>query len=83
MTDFDIQSLISEVSAESPCGEDLSYDQSYLALEDMVRTRPAGGGVLGEEQAQEEPNWRQVAEKSFELLQRSKDLRIGIYFKST
>jgi type VI secretion system protein ImpA len=80
MTDFDIQSLISEVSAESPCGEDLSYDQSYLALEDMVRTRPAGGGVLGEEQAQEEPNWRQVAEKSFELLQRSKDLRIGIYF---
>ena len=79
MTEFDIQSLLSEVSAEAPCGEDISYDQSYLALEDLVRTRPAGGGVLGEEEATEEPNWRQVAEKSFEILQRSKDLRVAMY----
>jgi type VI secretion system protein ImpA len=79
MAESDIESLLSEVSAEAPCGEDLSYDQSYLALEDMVRPKSTGG-VLGEEEAGEEPSWREVRQKSLELLQRSKDLRIATYF---
>lgn len=79
MSDFDIESLLSEVSAEAPCGEDLSYDQSFLALEDMVRTKSPGGVVEGVEEAAEEPNWREVRQKSLELLQRSKDLRIAMY----
>jgi type VI secretion system protein ImpA len=78
MAKIDIQNLLSEVSAESPCGEDLSYDQSYLALERMVQTRPPGG-VLGKEEVAEEPNWREVGEKSCELLKRSKDLRVAMY----
>lgn len=78
MPNIDIQNLLSEVSAESPCGEDLSYDQSYLALERMVQARPTGG-VLGKEETAEEPNWREVCEKSCELLKRSKDLRIAMY----
>ena len=78
MAKIDIQNLLSEVSAESPCGEDLSYDQSYLALERMLQTKSTGG-VLGKEEAVEEPNWRQVSEKSCELLKRSKDLRFAIY----
>ncbi|MBN2592651.1 MAG: type VI secretion system protein TssA [Sedimentisphaerales bacterium] len=78
MAKIDIQNLLTEVSAESPCGEDLSYDQSYLALERMVQKKPTGS-VLGKEEVAEEPNWREVSEKSFELLKRSKDLRIAIY----
>ncbi len=79
MNESDIQSLLSEVSAESPCGEDLSYDASFLALEDMLRTKAAGGVVAGVEEAAEEPNWREVREKSSELLKRSKDLRVAMY----
>jgi len=79
MNESDIQSLLSEVSAEAPCGEDLSYDASFLALEDMLRTKAAGGIVAGVEEAAEEPNWREVREKSSELLKRSKDLRIAMY----
>ena len=79
MSKFDIESLFSEVSAESPCGEDISYDQDYLALERLLQSK--GGGVIAaEEEAAEEPNWSEVADKSFELLQRSKDLRVVMYF---
>jgi type VI secretion system protein ImpA len=78
MAKIDIQNLLSEVSAQSPCGEDLSYDQSYLALETTIQTRPAGG-ILGKEDIAEEPNWRQISEKSCELLKRSKNLRIAMY----
>ncbi len=80
MAEFDIQSLLSEVSAEAPCGEDISYDQSYLALENLVRPKASGGGVLGGEETAEEPSWREVREKSSELLKRSKNLRVVMYF---
>ena len=76
---LDIESLLSEVSPEVPGGEDLSYDQSFLALEDMVRTKGAGGVVAGVEDAAAEPNWREVRETSLGLLQRSKDLRVAMY----
>jgi len=79
MNESDIQSLLSEVSAEAPCGEDLSYDASFLALEDMLRTKAAGGIVAGVEEEAEEPNWREVREKSSELLKRSKDLWAAMY----
>ncbi|HUT30749.1 MAG TPA: type VI secretion system protein TssA [Sedimentisphaerales bacterium] len=76
---LDVESLLSEVSPEAPCGEDLSYDQSFLALEDMVRTKGTGGVVAGTEDAAAEPNWREVRETSLGLLQRSKDLRLAMY----
>ena len=76
---IDIESLLSEVSPESPCGEDLSYDASFLALEDMLRPKAGGGIVAGVEEQAEEPNWREVREKSLELLRRSKDLRVAMY----
>jgi type VI secretion system protein ImpA len=76
---IDIESLLFEVSPEAPCGEDLSYDAAFLALEDMVRAKSAGGVVGGAEKAIEEPNWREVREKSIGLLRRSKDLRVALY----
>ena len=76
---IDIENLLSEVSPEAPCGEDLSYDASFLALEDMLRSKAGGGVVEGVEEQAEEPNWREVCEKSIELLRRSKDLRVAMY----
>ena len=76
---IDVESLLSEVSPEKPCGEDLSYDAAFLELEDMVRTKSAGGVVEGAEEVVEEPNWRGVRERSLELLRRSKDLRVALY----
>lgn len=74
-----VEDLLSEISPDAPCGEDLSYDNSFLAVENMLRPQPAGGVVAGVEQEAEEPNWREVRDKSIELLKRSKDLRIAMY----
>ena len=79
MVEFNIQNLLSEISAETPCGEDISYDQAYLALEHLLQPRQTGGGLLGQEETAEEPNWREIYEKSCELMGRSKDLRVGTY----
>ncbi len=76
---IDVESLLSEVSPEDPCGEDLSYDPSFLALEDALRAKPAGGVVAGVEETMDEPNWRDVRDRSLSLLQRSKDLRVAMY----
>jgi type VI secretion system protein ImpA len=76
---IEIESLLSEVNPEAPCGEDLSYDNSFLALEGMLRPQSAGGVVAGVQEEAAEPNWREVREKSIELLQRSRDLRITVY----
>lgn len=78
MSSIDIEGLLSEISAEAPCGEDLSYDQSFMAIEDMLRPK-ATGGMVEVEEAAEEPNWREVRGKSLELLGRSKDLRVAVY----
>jgi type VI secretion system protein ImpA len=77
---IDLEMLLSEVSPEAPCGDDLSYDAAYLSLEESVRTKDAGGGILGtEEEQSEEPNWREVRENCLDLLQRSKNIRIAMY----
>lgn len=76
---IDVESLLSEVNPEAPCGEDLSYDNEFLALEGMLRTQSTGGIVAGMEQEVEEPNWREIRAKSLELLERSRDMRIATY----
>ena len=76
---IDIESLLTEVSAEAPCGEDVETDPSFLALEDMLRAKAGGGVVAGVEEVTEEPNWREVRDASSELLKRSKDLQIAMY----
>ncbi len=75
---IDVQKLLTPISPESPCGEDLSYDKDYTALEQAAKGKEAtqvGDSVI----AAEEPNWRQVRESGLELFKRSKDLQIAIH----
>jgi type VI secretion system protein ImpA len=76
---IDFEGLLSEISPEAPCGEDLSYDASFLALEDLLRAKATGSVVAGVEEETEEPNWSEVRDKSLELWRRSKDLRLAVY----
>ena len=78
MSVIDINALLSEVSAESPCGEDLEYDPAYGELERNAQGTPEqtiGDSVVGGEP----PDWRTVRDQATELLRRSKDLRIVVY----
>lgn len=74
----DVQLLLTAVSDESPCGDDLEYDSAFLELERTAQGQPErqmGDSVM----AAEPPDWRAVREQAISLLQRSKDLRISNY----
>jgi type VI secretion system protein ImpA len=75
---IDIESLLAEIDPESPCGEDLAYDPEYLELERAAQGTPEQqvGDTIVEA---EEPNWREIRDKSIELLGRTKDLRLVMH----
>lgn len=75
---LDVQKLLTPISPDQPCGDDLSYDKEYLALELAAKGKEAtqvGDSVI----AAEEPNWRQIRESGVEVFSRSKDLQVAIH----
>jgi len=75
---IDVEGLLAEVDAESPCGEDLMYDPAYLEMERLAQGTPEQqvGNTIVEA---EEPDWREVRKQAIELLGRTKDLRVVVY----
>jgi len=72
---LDIEGLLAEVSADEPCGPDLSYDSAYFELRQEATGTPDQqiGDVVHEGQ---EPNWREVKSKAMDLFARTKDLNV-------
>ncbi len=75
---IDADELLKPISDDSPCGDDLEYDDEFGELE------RAGQGK--EEQQigdtivpAEEPDWREVAKRAEALFSRTKDMRIAMY----
>lgn len=77
MSTLDLDVILAGVSAESPCGEDLSYDPDALALFDLAAGTPERqmGDVVV---PAEEPNWGEVKKRASDLLGRTLDLRVGM-----
>ena len=77
MSTIDVGQLLLEVSAETPCGENLEYDPAFRDLELAATGKPEqriGDSVV----AGQEPNWAEVKDRAIELLRRTKDLRIAV-----
>jgi type VI secretion system protein ImpA len=74
---MNIEKLITEVSADSPAGDDLEYDPVFGELE-----RAALGSaehVMGDEVVEAEPpDWREVKTQAEALFDRTKDLRVAV-----
>jgi type VI secretion system protein ImpA len=78
MSVLDVESLLSPVSSEAPCGENLEYDADYAAMEQAAAGKPEqqfGKTTI----PGEEPDWKEVCAKARELFSRTKDLRVGMY----
>ncbi|WP_177420351.1 type VI secretion system protein TssA [endosymbiont of Lamellibrachia barhami] len=75
---IDVESILQEISADSPCGEDMEYDPAFIELVQLAvgRAEQQIGDTLVEA---EEPNWEAMQNTSLELLSRTKDIRILIY----
>lgn len=74
---IDVESLLSDITPEAPCGEDLAYDQAMLLLDNEFRGKPEQqmGDSISEAV---EPNWENVKDMAISLLERSRDLRVII-----
>ena len=78
MSDLNIQQLLQPVTADRPCGEDLSYDPDFMELERLIQGTPER--EMGDVKiAAEEPDWRDISRRCQELLARTRDLRIMVY----
>lgn len=79
---IDVDSLLSEIDPESPCGEDLMYDPAYLELERILAGTPeqqVGSTIV----AAEEPNWSEARKQALAILERTRDLRVVVYLIET
>lgn len=72
----DLSGLLDEISADSPCGENLEYDSARVALDTNIQGTPEN--QFTGEKAQP-PNWRDVEKQAISLLQKSKDLQVVLY----
>ena len=75
---LDIESLLTELSPDSPCGEDLEYDPSFGEMERASEGKPEQqfGDTIVEA---EEPEWRDVKKHALALFERTRDLRASTY----
>jgi len=70
--------LLAEISAESPCGDDLEYHPDFLQLEQVVHGKPEV--QYGETTvAATPPDWKVAEALSLDLLSRSRDLRVAVH----
>ena len=69
-----VDTLLLEISPESPCGPDLSSDLQFMVMETSARGKPES--MIGGDA--EPPNWREVLAGAVTLLGRTKDLRVAI-----
>jgi type VI secretion system protein ImpA len=72
----DLSGLLSELSADNPCGENLEYDNARVALDNDIQGTPENQ-FSGEKALP--PNWREVNKQAIALLQKSRDLQVILY----
>ena len=72
----DLSDLLTEVSADAPCGENLEYDNARIALDSNIQGTPENQ-FSGEKALP--PNWRDIQRDSQALLRKSKDLQVMLY----
>lgn len=76
---IEIESYLNAIDAEKPCGDNLEYDPDYINLEQAVKGKPEQqiGDTI---QEAEPPNWKEVRKSAEQLLERSRDLRILVFY---
>ncbi len=78
MSVIDIEQFLSQIAADSPCGEDLEYDPVFIEMEKLAQGTPErqyGGTII----PAEPPDWGGIKKAALGLLSRTKDLRVTVY----
>ena len=77
-----IEKLLQPVSAEQPCGPDLSGDARFDELAVLLRGKPEEE-IASVKKPAEPPDWRELREKSGRFLGDSKHLRVSVMYCSS
>ncbi|MGC8559308.1 MAG: type VI secretion system protein TssA [Phycisphaerae bacterium] len=78
MYELNVDELLKPISADKPCGEDLSYDPEFTELERLIPGKPEQ--EMGNVKAPaEEPDWQDIHGRCVALFKRTKDLRVMVY----
>ena len=75
---MDLEALLQARGDDEPSGEDLEYDPAFTELELAAQPgeeKQAGDQIL----AAEEPDYKEVAAKALAVMERSHDLRAGVF----
>lgn len=73
----EVDELLQAIAPDAPCGPNLEYDPVFLQLEEAALGKPEvqyGGSVT----PAVPPDWKIVRQLAFDLLSRSRDLRIAV-----
>ena len=74
---IDVNSLLTAVSDDAPCGENLEYDSAFTEMNQAAEERSEQ--QMGESVIEAQPaDWRTVRKLAEELCGRTKDLRVGV-----
>ena len=77
MATIDVEKLLSEISAEAPCGENLEYDPAFSELERAAQGKPEQ--EIGDTKIEAQPpEWREIEGAALELFNQTKDLRVAV-----
>lgn len=75
---IDVEGLLSEISPDAPCGQDLEYDPAFVEMIDASQGKAEqqmGDQVIDAVP----PDWKNVRGKALEVLGRSRDLRAAVF----
>lgn len=75
---MNLDALLQSHGEEAPSGEDLEYDPVFTELEIAAQPgeeRQAGDQII----PGEDPDYKEVADKALDIMQRSHDLRAGVF----
>ncbi len=78
MYELNVEELLKPISADKPCGDDLSYDLEFTELERLMPGKPEQemGNV---KVPAEEPEWKDIFQRCTALMKRTKDLRVMVF----
>lgn len=79
---MDVAALLSPRDDEEPSGEDLEYDQDFTEME--LAALPGEEKQVGDEFIPgDDPDYREVTAKAMSVLERSHDLRAGVFLANS
>ncbi len=76
---IDIEKYLQDIDPDNVCGDDLEYDPAFIALEQDIIGKPEQqiGDTI---QEAEPPDWKEIKKSTESLLDRTRDLRILVYY---